>query len=68
MGWISVEDRLPNELDYVDVLINAKRRVVDVDYCGSDGWWYWKPGVGWKEIKNNITHWMPLPEPPEQPK
>lgn len=66
MEWISVEDGLPDDLDYVDILINAKRRVVDVEFDSeSKTWSYWKARVGWKEIKNNVTHWMPVPQPPK---
>lgn len=64
--WISVEDKLPNDLDRVDVLINRVRRVVDVEYEAEDGtWWYCKYNVGWKEIRNNVTHWMLVPELPK---
>ena len=30
--WISTEFMKPNDLDYVDILINAKRRVTDCTY------------------------------------
>ncbi|WP_267459761.1 DUF551 domain-containing protein [Acinetobacter seifertii] len=29
MEWISVTDRLPEDNEYVDILINGKRRMVD---------------------------------------
>ena len=58
MKWISVEDRLPDSDTHLIV-------------CHDDG------GVGtaffyndlfsrdWRSIFDDITHWMPLPEPPE---
>lgn len=59
--WISVEDRLPiHEMalgwdgDYQFVMmING---VLHVHYNDSEGW---------QRPSARITHWMPLPEPPE---
>lgn len=70
--WISVEDRLPEQLKSrqtigrngqygkvltsKDVLVtNGKSREVSYIYLGA-----WQIG----EIEE-ITHWMPLPEPPK---
>lgn len=62
--WIKTSEKLPIDLDRVDVLINGQRRVTDVEFFSDNSsWWYWKTTVGWKEIKNNVTHWMPLPPP-----
>ena len=65
-NWISVEDRLPRDFDRVDILINSTRRVVDAEYdSGSKTWSYWNNRIhDWKEIKNNVTHWLVIPEPP----
>ena len=60
--WISVNDRLPE--GYKDVLVCYKNAVgyrIDITfYCDQceygDGWF----------LPVNITHWMPLPEPPEE--
>ena len=62
--WISVKDRLPEDGEIVLV-------------CGSRGGVYTavlnKPGQykGWHKLNSKIhycdpTHWMPLPEPPEE--
>lgn len=66
-GWISVEDKLPN---------NQANVIVAVFWNGS---WYTK--IGWHSDNNNIwyidtpqgesetrgvTHWKPIPEPPKE--
>ena len=70
MEWISVNDRLPE--DATPVLTHQIH-----DYCDNDGFheikvdmllksekgskWFISDGFGRK-----VTHWMPLPEPPEE--
>lgn len=76
--WISVKDRMPSrkglepdESEYVLVseqsfdAITGEKLKSSVSICG----FYHD---GWSEFDNfgyvrpeNITHWMPLPEPPE---
>ncbi len=66
MNWISVKDRLPDP--YIPVLIFNKN-------------WARSPQVGvyhdhlgfllWSDLSKlpkeySFTHWMPLPEPPEE--
>ena len=60
--WISVKDRLPPEMDKVLVASKPKETYY-IDFA----WW---TGHGWyrgyrKSSYKNVTHWMPLPEPPE---
>ncbi len=60
MEWISVEDRLPEHGRNYLVSVNGW-----VTYRG----WY-RHGYGWELIPGNIktnkvTHWVPLPDPPE---
>lgn len=59
--WISVEDRLPPNLEWV--LVNHEGTGIEMAARRADGDWHlpWRPrssGVGY-------THWMPLPAPPE---
>lgn len=61
MKWISVKDRLPKEdgwyLVYTRYIIVPPRVVQykkDAEY----------PFIGF--YQNDITHWMPLPEPPKE--
>lgn len=58
-GWISVKDRLP-EL-YVDVLIFTKGGTIAVDCLERIMSW----GEDFYNYEQNVTHWMPLPKPPE---
>jgi hypothetical protein len=61
--WVSVADRLPKEWE--DVLVWSKCGFVACAlYIGIPGKWR----VSWNHEMlepDTITHWMPLPEPPE---
>ena len=57
--WISVKDRLPEEKVKVLVVlgsnIRGKRICIDQRISGN-----------WRGLGRLVTHWMPLPEPPER--
>lgn len=56
--WISVNERLPD----------GNGRFLTVDKKGDMMVCYWEKRFGWFASvcnKNAITHWMPLPEPPQ---
>lgn len=58
--WVSTEFMLPDDNDYVDILINGKRRIVDAVYL--DGKFFIFPPFSkeqWTEVNNKVTHWMP---------
>ena len=76
--WISVEDRLPS--DEQDVLVIAHGWGGRLVYVGSykrvEAQKSWLTGItnkssewllcGWSYLKEPmVTHWMPLPKPPE---
>ena len=52
--WIPVTERLPYA--YKKVLTYERIRGIQVNFCNDDGEWW---------IGSKITHWMPLPKPPE---
>lgn len=60
--WISVKDRLPEKGEIV--LACGKRHATSGMFQGASRnnpkWWHWK-GNTLKEV----THWMPLPQPPK---
>ena len=60
MEWISVKDRLPEI--HEDVLIWFRGTVCFGDRT-SDG--HWRPEGGNGNFDDDITHWMPLPDPPK---
>ena len=57
-GWISVEDRLPEEHETVNVY--AYQGVVSAGwYCGDNMWLVMREPI-------RVTHWQPLPTPPKE--
>lgn len=61
-GWISVEDRLP-ELEHLGlkIIVSIKRRY---DKPRTDVLFWW--GSLTHQLWQDVTHWMPLPEPPKE--
>ena len=57
--WISVRDHLPEECVHVLCCTMTKKKTqnIIIGYY-ADG--FWRVGMN-----SNVTHWMPLPEPPE---
>ena len=65
--WISVEERLPETDDFVIVAVLDERG--DTPYQYTDFGWYLDAARCWivnAEQRRDITHWMPLPEPPKE--
>lgn len=60
MRWIPVEERLPKP---------QENPVIACDYTGVCLAWY-SPTMGWQYRTGlsgvDITHWMPLPQPPKE--
>lgn len=58
--WIKCSERMPEELE--DVLV-TDGRVIEIMYRRFDTWYETSREAG--GIYGKVTHWMPLPEPPE---
>ena len=69
MDWIDVNDRLPNDDDYVLVFDTEYNSVSEViynsKYFNQKGFWLNENGGEYEHEYKNVTHWMPLPEPPK---
>ena len=64
--WIPVTERMPQ--NYISVLVYIPTAeplpMVHEAYIGDDGEWH---SSNFYEIENeDVTHWMPLPEPPKE--
>ena len=62
--WISVEDRLPQVIGkYICCVKNKDGNTwtITADYSPEMKTWFGQFG----EVRNTVTHWMPLPEPPK---
>lgn len=64
-SWISCSERMPK--GYADVLVTDGEHV-EVKWWDESGYWN-----SWTELNSDIlaheiTHWMPLPEPPQEAK
>ena len=61
--WIPVSERLPEidkEYGDVDVLVYTDEGIIEATtYDKDDGWGLWVEA-------GEVTHWMPLPAPPEK--
>ena len=67
--WISVKDRLPEVFDEVIVYFNGfisiAWRETEKRKNGIVGW-HLDSQMSYPESLVNVTHWMPLPEPPNK--
>ena len=63
--WISVKDQMPKDEQKVLFFVRDRENMYAGQFFSErqrfeenlDGWWF---------DEENITHWMPLPEPPKE--
>ena len=78
MDWISVKDRMPEDdpavkkyiekgkFGFLTVLVhNGVVKQTNRFYCNEERFGLHKTD-GWEWASSNVTHWMPLPEPPKE--
>ena len=64
--WISVEERLP-EFERRALVVNGHGRVFILAFWRkTENKWSWIDESSHFKHYNDITHWMPLPEPPKE--
>ena len=70
LGWIPVEERLPEKGRRVIFFVDRKQTGLRAAYVGEyvshsafRSWACYEDERGWSA--DFVTHWMPLPEPPE---
>ncbi|MCU6843324.1 DUF551 domain-containing protein [Escherichia coli] len=67
-GWISCSDRMPDDGQQVIILCDGAF-VLYAQYRDSEFFDVVRNGVEFFETQSrNVTHWMPLPEPPQEVK
>lgn len=68
--WISVEERLPEDSVFVLVVNDDGQMMIARYNHGVPRWEYKYTNYDWDvwddDLQGPITHWMPLPEPPEE--
>ena len=64
-GWISVEDRYPDSDAWVLVSAHGAVNCMAWD-MRFGGWVDWTHPQAPNVLKQYITHWRPIPEPPEE--
>lgn len=64
--WISVKDRLPEKGQDVLLLTDwfGGASFITIGYLGGTRWISYE--IGRANVGIHVTHWMPLPEPPEE--
>jgi hypothetical protein len=61
--WIPVSERFPKSGTFA--IVHTKNGVIGEGILVEEGCWYW-PGCEECTEEIEVTHWMPLPEPPKE--
>lgn len=62
MEWIKCSDRMPRDHEVVLVLDYSQSVNKGYWFDSEKMWW----GSEWMCEEGDVTHWMPLPEPPKE--
>lgn len=60
-AWIPVTERLPDDEETVMVALKDAGEPVWLGWHDEDGW----HEVGAGNLGDSVTHWQPIPEPPQ---
>ena len=64
--WIPVSERLPENFGEYIVTVQEETGELYSDYADYDPYHKkWRTGL-FLGVRDNVTHWMPLPEPPKE--
>jgi hypothetical protein len=66
VNWIKVSDRLPEVRAGVLAYIHSEDGEKYIDVVAMDSIGMWDNINGIEYCSYEVTHWMPLPEPPEE--
>ena len=67
-GWISVKERLPSIRDdgIAECYLISDGNLIHMAYYVTGEWRFCESGQITEPMFYEVTHWMPLPEPPEE--
>lgn len=67
-GWISVKERLPSIRDdgIAECYLVSDGDLIHMAYYVTGEWRFCESGQITEPMFYEVTHWMPLPEPPEE--
>jgi hypothetical protein len=60
--WISVKDRLPEDGSYILMSGGSQITMGWLNFSRKE----FIQCISWTNLTESVTHWMPLPEPPEK--
>lgn len=66
MKWISIKDKLPQNKEVVLIYIFSNKTIEMASINPPEfrgAFWFYPENNGWE--KDEVTHWIPLPAPPE---